>query len=252
MPDPEANIDDNATPEEGRRAASGFRRLALIVVGGLALLVLVTGGTMLTLYLSATAEVPEYEAIVEVDTAEAEAERREFESQLAALASDTQALSDWKTRVTARQINAWLALRLERDFPGFKKAGLLAPRVMLKEGQIVLAARSVLTRIHGVITLVLSPMVTEDDELALNIDAARIGNLPLPLDALMAQLKETPLVEIGPIRLAQVGDSAAVIVDLERIETRRTKSLRLTGVDVRPGEILLRGETTPAREPPAP
>lgn len=236
------------TPEEsqadaGQQAASGFRRLAMIVLSGIGVLLLFAGGTIFVLYRSATAAVPEYEAIVAIDPATAETERREFESQLAALVSDTQALPEWKSRVTARQINAWLATRLERDFPGFTKAGLLSPRVMLKEGEIVLAARSVLTRIHGVVTMRLRPLVTEADELALEIASARIGNFPLPLDALMGQLKETPLVEVGPIRLAQVGDSAAVIVDVERIDTGRDRTIRLTGVNVRPGQLLLRGET---------
>lgn len=250
MSETEPNPDE--TPEDaGRQAASGFRRLALIVLGGIAVLAVVAGGTVFALYRSATAPVPEYEAIVAIDPAAAETERREFESQLAALVSDTQALPEWKSRVTAGQINAWLATRLERDFPGFKKAGLLTPRVMLKEGEVVLAARSVLTRIHGVVTMRLRPMVTEADELALEIASARIGNFPLPLDALMAQLKETPLVEVGPIRFAQVGDSAAIIVDIERIETRRNRTLRLTGVDVRPGQLLLRGETL-SEDRPAP
>lgn len=246
MPEDLPTPADEPSEEAGLAAASGFRRLAMIVLGGLGVLAIVAGGTVFALYRAATASVPEYEAIVEVDPVTAETERREFESQLAALMSDTQALPEWKSRVTAGQINAWLATRLERDFPGFKKAGLLSPRVILKEGEIVLAARSVLSRIHGVVTLRLRPMVTDTDELALEIESARLGNFPLPLNALMAQLKETPLVEVGPIRFAQVGETAAIVVDIERIETKRNRSLRLTGVDVRPGQLLLRGETQEA------
>lgn len=244
MTDPAPSDTDESTEEEaGRRAASGFRRLAMIVFGALVTLGLVTAGTVFALYRSATAEVPEYEAVLEVDEAEAEAARREFESQLSALASDTQSLPEWKSRVTAWQINAWLATRLRRDFPGFRQAGLLSPRVMLKEGEIVIAARSVLSRIHGVISLTVRPMITESDELALEIASAKIGNLTLPIDPLMAQLRETPLGDLGPIRFSQTGDTAAVIVDLDRIETSRSRSLRLTGVDVRDGELLLRGES---------
>lgn len=233
--------DEQATHQ---KSVSGFRRLALILLGSLGVVAAVAAGTAFALYRSATAAVPEYEEALAVDPATVEADRREFESQLTALASDAQALPEWTSRVTARQINAWLAIRLERDFPGFKKAGLVAPRVVLRDGEIFVAARSVLTRIHGVLSLTLRPMVTEDDELALQVAAAKLGAVPLPLDALMAQLKETPLTQVGPIRLAQSNDTATIVVDLERINTSRDLSVRLTGVDVRPGELLLRGEST--------
>lgn len=227
-----------------RKSAGGFRRLALILISALGVVVAVAAGTAFALYRSATAAVPEYEAALEIDPVTAETDRREFESQLTALASDAQSLPEWTSRVTARQINAWLAVRLERDFPGFQQAGLLSPRVVLRQDEVLVAARSVLTRVHGVLSLTLRPMVTEDDELALQIASARLGALPLPLEALMAQLKETPLTEIGPIRLAQSNDTATIIIDLERINTSSDLSIRLTGVDVRPGELLLRGEST--------
>ncbi len=229
--------------ERGVRAAGSFRRLALIILAAMGIMASVAVGVAFGLYKSATAPVPEYEAVVTVDPVRAETQRREFESQLSTLVSDTQALPEWKTRVTADQINAWLALRLERDFPGFQRAGLVAPRVILEEGLAIFAARSEATGVEGVMSIALRPQVTETDELALEIESAKIGRLSLPLEAIMAQLRQTPLVEMGPIRLSQTDTKAAVIVDLDRIEAGRDKALRLTGVDVRPGELFLRGET---------
>jgi uncharacterized protein YpmS len=233
--------------ERGVRAAGSFRRLALIIFAALGIMASVAVGVAFGLYKSATAAVPEYEAVVAVDPVRAETQRREFESQLSTLVSDTQALPEWQTRVTADQINAWLALRLERDFPGFQQAGLVAPRVILEEGRAVFAARSEATGVEGVISVALRPLVTETDELALEIESAKIGRLSVPLDLVMAQLRKTPLGDMAPIRLSQTDAKAAVIVDLDRLEAGRDKALRLTGVDVRPGELLLRGETTTAQ-----
>lgn len=230
--------------ERGARAATSFRRLALIIFAAMGIMASVAAGVAFGLYKSATAAVPEYEAVLKVDPVQAETQRREFESQISALVSDTQALPEWKTRVTADQINAWLALRLERDFPGFQQAGFVAPRVLLEEGRAVFVARSEMTSVEGIISITLRPLVTETDELALEIESAKIGRLSLPLDAIMARLRQTPLVDMGPIRLSQTDSKGAVIVDLDRIEAGRDKALRLTGVDVRPGELLLRGETT--------
>jgi uncharacterized protein YpmS len=229
--------------ERGARTATSFRRLALIVLAAMGIMASVAVGVAFGLYKSATAAVPEYEAVVTVDPVRAETQRREFESQLSTLVSDTQALPEWKTRVTADQINAWLALRLERDFPGFQQAGLVAPRVILEEGRAVFAARSEMTSVEGIISVALRPLVTDADELALEIESAKIGRLSLPLDAIMAQLRQTPLANMGPIRLSQTDSKAAVIVDLDRLDAGRDRSLRLTGVEVRPGELLLSGES---------
>lgn len=234
---------DAAAEERARQTAGAFRRFALLIAAALGVLGLVVLGTMFTLYRAATAAVPEYEAAVEVDPAEAEAERQALESQLSALFSDTQTLPEWTSRLTARQINGWLAIRLRRDFPGFLEAGLLAPRVMLGDGTATVAARSKLTRIDGVVSVTVRPTVSEAGELVLDIVSAKIGRLSLPLDALLAQLRETPLEQIAPIRWAQNESQTAVIVDLERIDTGRDRTLRLSGVDIRPGELLLRGQS---------
>ena len=244
MTEPTTPAASTETAEErGVRAAGSFRRLALIIFGALGIMASVAVGVAFGLYKSATAAVPEYEAAVAVDPVRAETQRREFESQLSTLVSDSQALPEWKTRVTADQINAWLALRLERDFPAFQQAGLVAPRVILEEGRAVFAARSEKTGVEGVISVTLRPLVTETDELALEIESAKIGRLSIPLEIVIAQLRQ-PLADMGPIRLSQSDAKAAVIVDLDRLEAGRDKALRLTGVDVRPGELLLRGETT--------
>lgn len=236
-------------------AVTSFRRLAMIVVGALAVMVVVAGGVMFGLYQAATANVPEYAAAVEIDPVEADTARRELESQLSTLVSDTQALPEWKSRVTARQINAWLALRLEKEFPGVARAGLVAPRVVLREGRITLAAMSTASSIQGVVSVVLRPMVTESRELALDIVSAKIGRLSLPIETMLAQIKETRITKMGAVRLVQSADGAAIVVDLERIETGSKRVMRLTGIDVRDGELLLRGESaapveTPQVDPP--
>lgn len=247
----EPNPSDNPSQiaDEARKSAQqvvgSFRRLALIVLASIVVMFCVAGGVVFGLYKRATAPVPEYEAALSIDPEVVENDRRRFESQLSALVSDSQSLEEWKTCVTAAEINAWLALRLERDFPGFQKAGLQAPRVVLRESEVLIAATSTSARVKGIVSLTLRPMVTETDELALNITSAKIGQLSLPIESIMGQLRQSPLAEIGPVRLAQSGEGAAVIIDLDRIETGSKRGLQITGVDVRPDELLLRGESPP-------
>ncbi|MEQ8848311.1 hypothetical protein [Botrimarina sp.] len=233
------------TAESIRRTASNFRRLAIIVLAAAGVLVMVTASTMGVLYWAATADVPEYEAVVEVDPAEAETARKQLESQLSTLASDTQQLREWSSRVSAQQINAWLALRLEREAPGFRDAGVLAPRVVLRDGQVMLAARSEANRVDGVVSLWLAPMITDTGDVALDITAAKIGRLSLPLEVVSGILRQTPIGGFDWIRLAADPGRAALVLDLDRLRLGGDRSLRLTGLDVRDGELLLRGESEP-------
>lgn len=228
------------------RAKRGLKRLALIILGAVGVLLLVAVGTVTLMYFSATATVEEYEAVVVINEAKAEADRLELESQLSAALSESQTRPEWSALVTAAQINGWLATRLRREFPGFAQAGLSQPRVWMEQDLITLAVRADVGRIDGVLSVKTKPSVTEHGELVLEILEAKIGRLAIPLGGVVAQAKQTPLEKRAPVRWVISDSQTAVVVDLERIDLPEARSLRLVGVDVRPGELLIRGENVEA------
>ncbi|MEN0110217.1 MAG: hypothetical protein AAF805_05800 [Planctomycetota bacterium] len=224
-------------------AAGSFKRLALIVLGGLALLVIVTGGTMASMYWAATAGVPEYDAVLPIDPVVAEPARRELESRLSTLFSDAQTLSEWSTVLTQTQVNAWLAARLPTQHPGFARSGVTQPRVRIAGDGVTLMFRSEASRLPGVVRVAVRPQAGDEGELVLRVDSATFGTLPMPLDALVAQLRETPLAKVAPVRWSQTEAETALVLDLERIDAGGGRTLRIVGIDVRDGELLVRGES---------
>lgn len=222
-----------------------MRKLLTIVAVGLAAFGLVAGLTVWSLYAQATATVPEYEAAVAVPDDRLEEDRRAFESQLTALYSDTQSLPEWRAVVTAAQINAWLATRLPTEYPAVAKKGFEEPRVLIADDGMTLAVRGELGKVRGVLRIDIRPFVTETGELALDIRSAKIGRLTLPMEGVAAKLRAARLDRFAPVRWTQSETQTLLLVDLDRVADSDERDLRLTGVDLREGELLVRGESLP-------
>lgn len=222
-----------------------MRRLLKIVAAAVGVIVLVAGLTVWSLYNQATASVPAYDAVVEVAPEAAESERAEFESQLSALYSDTQSLDAWSSRVTADQINAWLATRLATDFPAVARAGFRQPRVMIDAESVTVAVRSKIGKIDGVLSVAVRPYVTAEGELAIDIQSAKMGRLTLPMEGVAAKVRDARLERFAPVRWSQTESRSVLLLDLDRVADTSERDLRLTGVDLRDGELLIRGESEP-------
>lgn len=218
-------------------------RLLKIIVASLGVMGLVAGITMWSLYRAATAKVPEYEAALAMDSQQIEQDRQELESQLTALYSDVQSLTEWQSRITADQINAWLASRLAIDLPDLAKTGLAEPRVLIDGEQIIIAMQSTVGKIAGTVTVAVQPFITEQGELALNIRSAKIGRLSLPMEGITAKVRQSRLEQIAPVRWSQTEQSAVLLIDIDRIVDSTERDFHLTGVDLREGELLIYGES---------
>ena len=218
-----------------------MRRFAKIVLIALAVLLLVAGITFWSLYSAATATLPEYEALLEVDPEVAEEQVNEFESQISALYSDTQSLEEWSSRVTAKQVNAWFDRRLDTDFPDHEETGIFEPRVMISPEGIMVAARSTVLSIDGILSIELEPFVTDESELAVRVKSAKLGRLELPLERIGEQMRNSKINESAPVRWTRGSGQLVVIVDPGRIDVGQGRRLRFVGIDLRDGELLLRG-----------
>lgn len=218
-----------------------MRRFVKIVIAAVLVLLGMAGLTMWLLYSAVKADVPEYRALLGRDTLELDARVAEFESRLAALYSDTQSLDEWSGRFTAEQVNAWLAVRLDELFPGYATAGVRAPRCWIDGEEITLAAESRVGAFEGIVTVAVQPFVTDNHELALEIDRAKLGRLELPLEQFGEHLRRTPLDESAPLRWSRTGGELIAVVEPGRIDIGEGRRLRFVGIDLREGELLIRG-----------
>lgn len=235
-----------ASPKHLQRKAS-MGRLMKMMVAALGVTLVVGVGTFWYLYRTATAAVPEYEAIL-AETAEpelVEEDRQRFESQMTTLYSDTQKQEEWQARITESEINAWLALRIEGRLPDLKKHGLSDPRVLLDDQTMTLAIRSKVGSTQGVLSVEVVPFATKDGELALKITGAKIGQLAMPVGRVVEMIEQAPFKKKLPIRIIQSEGSPVILVSLASLLVEEDTLPRLVGFDIREDELLIRGESKP-------
>ena len=165
-----------------------------------------------------------------------------MESQLAALWSDTQTLPEWSTRLTAEEINGWFATKLQQLWPS-DSSGVDQPRTIITNEDVTVMTRARVGTVDGVITVTAKPYVTDQNELALEVTMAKLGRMQLPAEQLGAYLRQSPLAEVKSIRFTRGANELVVILDPGRIDVGEGRQLRFTGIDLREGEILVRGES---------
>lgn len=221
-----------------------LRRLAI----GVGLMLLGAVIVLALLYRAATAPVPEYQALIErtrerVVSGAVEESRKQLESQLTALYSETQQAEAWQAVLTADQINGWLATRLPEDFPEVAEQGVLDPQVLFAEGVATLAARVTLHGIDAVVTIDIEPFVAEDGALALEFAGAKLGSASLPLGQIITHLSEATGEEGLPGRWVQSGGNPVLLIDIEPLASTVEHVRTLEGIEVRDGEVFIAGST---------
>jgi len=143
--------------------------------------VVVLGVSMFSVY-EATQRVPEfYHQAISRSPAAEESARDDFVAQAAALVSDLDRSGPWQSLFTAEQINAWLALELARHYPGLLLGDLHDPRIVINEREAILACRYESGELAAVLSLEFDVYLHEPNVLAVRIQGARAGALPVPL-----------------------------------------------------------------------
>lgn len=244
--DYESEIADRGAPSEShleRKARIG--RLIKILVAAIAVSLVVALATFFYLYRTATAVVPEYEAMLVVaeEPEVVEQERQRFESQVTSLISESQIESDWQMSVTEREINAWLATRIASEMPELEQNGLSDPRLMITAEAITLAIRSRVGSTRGVLSLKVVPFATEGGELALKMIEAKIGQLPMPVGRVVGLIEKLIEDKKLPLRVLQEAGMPIVIVNLAALSDNGNTLPKLVGFDLREDALLIRGES---------
>lgn len=243
---PESENEEQGAPSERhieRKARIG--RLIKILLAAIVVSFVVAGATFWYLYRTATAAVPEYEAmlIVAEEPEVVQQERQRFESQVTSLISESQTETDWQMSVTEREINAWLATRIESEMPELEENGLSQPRVIIAAEAITFAVRSRVGSTRGVLSLKVVPFATDGGELALKIIAAKIGQLSMPVGRVVGLIEQLISDKEMPLRILQEEGMPIIIVNLAALSSDAKALPKLIGFDLREDELLIRGES---------
>ena len=157
-------------------------RITIIVVGSL---VLILGIFATTLYF-ASQHVPHfYRDALKSEPARQQIASDELLQNATALASHAHHQGRWASVFTAEQINGWLAVDRQKNYPDLLPPEIVDPRVRIGPGLMTIACRYQQGKVSLVVSLNVELYVPEPNVLALRIKNVRAGAIPLPLSQVL-------------------------------------------------------------------
>ncbi len=215
-------------------------RIAVLIVAGLLLLAAVI---LVALWL-ASRHVPQfYREALAVDAAVQQQAAEHMDRQAMQMASNVEKSGHWQMRVTAAEINGWLAVVLPKKFPDSLPATLRDPRVAIEPGRLTLACRYQQGNIRSVLTLTIEPYVPKPDVLALRIRKARAGLVPMPLGDAISNIAKAVQGRGLDVQRRQADGDPVLQITLTPQPGERGKTVRIETLQLRPGEIDIAGTT---------
>jgi hypothetical protein len=134
-----------------------------------------------------TRYVPEfYEAAVQASPPNVPAEVEGLREEFSHLRGDASRPGSWNAEFTDDQINAWLIQQLMVDYPSLLPQGVSDPRVVIRDGRLLAAARFRNEHFDTVVSVELTAELTpQPNVLAVRFMNLKAGALPLPIGRLI-------------------------------------------------------------------
>lgn len=168
----------------------------------------------------------------------------ELERQVLNLHNDFQNVGTWQAVFTTEQINGWLAIHLNANFPGLLPPSIRDPRIVIDQGQAKLACRFDSRNISTVLSLFIEPYLTEQpNQLAIHISEARAG--PLPLKSVLSRISRRAQRAKLKLRWAENNGVLVALVNSPAIDAALLPGARIRSFELRHGEIYLNGDVVP-------
>jgi hypothetical protein len=216
-----------------------IRRLLAAAVALTALLLAAAGG----LY-QASRVVPDFyrRALTAPVTDDHEQERR-FEQHALALHNQLYQTGAWEVRISQDEINAWLAGSLPEKFPQALPPGLSDPRVAIGAGAVRVAVHYQRGGVDTIVSLAGNAWLTDQtNEIAVRIDQARAGIVPVPLNRFVQEIGERAARANLPLRWTESKGAPVALVRLP-FEPDEAHRLTLQRLNVVGDELVVAGHT---------
>lgn len=158
----------------------------------------------------------------------------------------------WELVLTAVEVNAWLAIDLPRNHAKLLPRGVSDPRIALGARHLRCGARMGLGPLSAVAWVDLEVVLRDVNQLAIAIDEARLGAIPLPRAAVLQNLAGR-LGDLGAVaEVRRVDGRPVLMVYIPSAQDGRFPGCRLEALAVDAGELLLSGRTHGAGVTPQP
>ena len=224
-----------------------FRRLLWA-----AIVILVAGALGLWLLYRATQHVPDFYQQAVAEQFAPQYLRQtcdQLERQVLELHNHARREGSWEAKFTEQQLNAWLAVDLERKFSQILPRGVRDPRVKISPDNVQLACRYKDEHWQVVLSLTVAVFLTDTpNELAVRIREVHAGRVPLPLKQVLDEVTTQARQRALPLRWSQEqADPVALIQIPTQAEQNRGREMILESISLRDGSVLVTGRTGRAK-----
>ncbi|EDL59486.1 hypothetical protein [Gimesia maris] len=146
----------------------------------------------------------------------------------------------WSQEFSEQQVNAWLAEELHQKYNKWVPDGVTDPRIRFEKNQVELGFHLSLSQWSGIISLKFKPWLMKENRLVLELEQARAGLLPIPIDEAITELIQEARKEGWFIEWGQSNGNDAIIVYLDR---RKPELPELTALAVETGLFRIAGKS---------
>ena len=167
-------------------------------------------------------------------------------SKASSLVAGLERPGDWGEAFSEAEANAWLSIDLPRHAPGFLVGGFSAPKVQFLERRAAISSLVRWGPLSAQLWAILEVTVRSDNLVAVGVDSAGLGAVPLPPGVILRALASRAEAA-GATTEIRFLDGGPVLLVLLPGTTKQTSGQRseyhLGGVRITPGEVVLAGTT---------
>ncbi len=185
------------------------------------------------------------QALSERPEAEQQVAGNQLEQEVLQLSNNVQEEGVWEARFTEDELNGWLAIDLPEKFSKAIPAGISDPRVAIEPELLRVACHYKDQRMNSIISVALTARLTDEPNvLAIHVEQARAGWLPLPFKKVLEQITQAALdAGISLEWTEQEGETVALVTIPQQHDSYRFSVIHLDAVELRKGELYVAGRT---------
>ena len=188
-------------------------------------------------------------------TDEVEALARRAVTKASAWHASISQAGSWETAITARELNAWLAVDLPRNHSRWLPQGVSRPRIAFRPRHIALGTRLGYGPLTTVAWLDCEVLLRDVNQLMIVLERAWLGAIPMPRTPILRELARR-ISRLGMVTDLRMMDGRLVLmVSIPSTHDAGATSYWLQSLSIGDGELLMAGETRSSHEPrerPAP
>lgn len=177
----------------------------------------------------------------------AEQAARRFLAGVSSLHADFVKEGAWEAAFTQDELNGWLAVDLPRNHPQALPRRVREPRIRLRPRRVEIAARLAVAGLRPVVMVGLGVRLREPNQLAVTVEEASLGVIPLPRGPVLAEIRRR-FDRLGMVTSVQrLDDQSVLVVYIPSTHESGGMSHWLESLSIADGTVAVSGRTLAAR-----